>query len=158
MNWTNEKTTARCKSWKPLVGSLDTLFFKGGSLWNATHMDMHKPCWATWWSRCNNIYPTLREMYHIQIDEIMQHCLCGNTMYRMKGNKSILCVGRQNRFTKSFMGELPLLDQSLPQSLQLASVFCWGPHGAPLSVSCVWFYKEQCGQDSINDGMFNGLS
>ena len=87
-------------------------------------------------------------------------CLCWNTMCRMKGLIiSQYWVGRQNRFTKSFMGELPLLDQSLSQSLQLARIFCWGPHGLPLSVSWARLYKEQCGKSSLNSvsGMINGL-
>lgn len=137
MNWTNKKATAQCKSRKPIVGSFDKLFFKGVILQplNATHMDIYKPRWATCWSRCTNIYFASMKMYHIQVYEIMQHCSCVGTPCTEWKGISQYCVGRQNRFTKSFMGELPLLDQSLPQSLQLASVFCLDPHGAPLSAA-----------------------
>lgn len=55
-------------------------------------------------------------MYHIQADEThaaATESLCGNVERSMK---SQYCVGRQNRFTKSFMGELPLLDQRSPST------------------------------------------
>lgn len=51
-------------------------------------------------------------MYPIQADEThaaATESLCGNAV---RSIKSQYCVGGQNRFTKSFMGELPLLDQS----------------------------------------------
>lgn len=95
-------------------------------------------------------------MYHIEADET--HAAASESLHG-NGERSIksqYCVGGQNRFTKSFMGELPLLDQSpsrpprnpispSPFACSLPVFFLLLPHGAAPSI--VW----KRGADSVSD-------
>lgn len=103
-------------------------------------------------------------MYPIQADEThaaATESLCGNAVHSIK---SQYCVGGQNRFTKSFMGELPLLDQSptsppLPFSVcsQPASFFPL-PYGEPPSVLSTWrrFSQSMMSPPGLNGLFFRG--
>lgn len=142
MNWANRRSNG--KMWileSPHLYPCQ-VFLKQRHVASECSACLHAYCWAI----CSKTF--ILHPCKCIIFKYMRSC-CMATVWEPTCTEqkeiSQYCVGRQNRFTKSFMGELPLLDQSLPHSSQLASVYCSGRHGALLSVSWARLCEESCG-------------